>query len=213
MRCGKLVVMVEKSLEETLPTEIFEHELRIMQGIYPASKVRVAGRVLDAKGKRATFDLGTPEQEHVRLMERYTNMGPEGSAGLNAAKVSYPNPHVLHEAMRDGVGDAELRAAGEPEAPVPLVADPQVEYWSAEQWRNFMTHHGIAGWKKTWSAYQLRNKALEAVAVRGATVGVTLDDMQQDQDLIAKLADIEAAEEREAQREAEQRSKAQAANA
>ena len=211
MQCGKLVVVVEKSPEETLPTEIFEHELRIMRSLYPA--LRVAGRVLDAKGKRATFPLGTPEEELDRLMGRYMNVGPDGGVALNAAKVAYPDPYRLHEAMRAGVDDEEIRSAGEPEAPVPLIADPHVEYWSAEQWRHFMTHHGIAGWKKTWSAYQLRNKALEAVALRGATVGVTLDDMQQDQDLVAKMADIEAAEERELKREADQRSKAQAANA
>ena len=211
MQCGKLVVVVEKSLEETLPTEIFEHELKIMRYLYPG--VRVAGRVLDAKGKRATFPLGSPEEELERLMGRYMNADIEGGAGLNVAKVSYPSPHALYEAMHAGVTDAEIRAAGEPEAPVLLEADPHVEYWSAEQWRNFMTHHGIAGWKKNWSAYQLRNKALEAVAVRGATVGVTLDDMRCDGDLIAKMADVEAAEEREAKKEAAQRTKAQAANA
>ena len=64
MQCGKPVVMVEKSPEETRPTQIFEHELKIMRSLYPT--LRVVGRVLDEKGKRATFPLGTPEEEFNR---------------------------------------------------------------------------------------------------------------------------------------------------
>ena len=209
MRCGKLIVEVPKSNEETIPTEIFEHELRIVRALYA---VRVVGRVVDAKGKRRTFPLGTPEEEFERLKARYSNVGPDGGGGLNAAELAYSkDPAALGEAMRAGVGDEEVRGAAAAEEEEPPA--PREDYWSAEQWQDFMTWQGIAGWKKSWGAYQLRNLALEQVALRGAKVGVTLDDMRCDDDVRAKVSEIEVAEEREEKTAAEQRRKAQAANA
>lgn len=212
MKCGKLVVEVQKSPEETIPTEIFEHELRIMRGMFPS--LRVVGRVLNPRtGKRVRIELGPPEAEMERLKARYANLLSPAGVGLSAFTVAYQNDaHRLGEAMREGVGDEELGGAGAPEEDAP--EDPaRVDYWTAEQWQSFLSQQAIRGWKRSWGAYRLRNLALVELELRGAKVGVTLDDMRCDEDAHAIAAEIEVAEEREAQKEDAQRKKAQAANA
>lgn len=209
MRCRKILLTITKSPEEVIPTEIFDHELRIVQQLF-GDAIQVLGRVVDGDGKPVLGECGTPEEEYGRLRAIYSWVDEHQT--VNAAELAYSNDtERLRVAMREGVSDELLEelslsvsdrdhegvARVRAEKPA-VVKDP---FASKETLAKLLDHMGIAYDRKA-SRFRLDRAFTNALEERAEGCGVDTDAVRSNADLLALLPKIEAAEAAMAERKA-----------
>lgn len=204
IRAAKLLVHVVKSKFETIPEEVFPHELKILRAIY-ADGVQLVGRVVDAEGNAVRQACRSPEKELERLKKKYAWIGEKRE--MNAAEVAYSNsPALLEEAMRHDPADDELEAyclgavttATEGVKPIasaqPQRAPDRSRDFTKAEFSALLDEMGVPH-KKDARRYELQRVAREAVEMRAEAVGVDSDHVRSDQDLADLIPLIVAAEE------------------
>ena len=202
MECGKVLVLIQKSALESIPVDVFEHEVRILLGV-SGGNVQVLGKMLDDKGNQIRLECGSAVEELDRLRGAYDWM--DGGRGVNAAEMAFGNdPHRLHQAMKEGLSETDrelIERSGVSETVQgiePLVAPtaaPPVKdrYLTVADLRRTLDELGV-DWEKKEKRYGLLQKVRHAIEIRAEDVGVDTDAVRSDEELLGLLPAIAAAE-------------------
>lgn len=87
----KVTALVERDITSSVATEVYAHELPILEVLHGPGKVTVHESVeIDAE-----LD---PDEEYARLVSKY---GHDTNTGVTQVSKVYRNPHELEEAFAD----------------------------------------------------------------------------------------------------------------